>query len=101
MVGVAYGTDPAVVTEVLKEVADNDEAILKDPAPIVVFEEFGDSSLNFRMYAWIGDFEVGFSTRHRVTSAINNALLARGIVIPFPQRDLHLISTPGPDTPSG
>jgi small-conductance mechanosensitive channel len=44
---------------------------------------------------------VGFSTRHRVTSAINNALLARGIVIPFPQRDLHLISTPGSDVPGG
>jgi small-conductance mechanosensitive channel len=101
VVGVAYGTDPAIVTELLKEVADNDEALLKDPAPIVVFEEFGDSSLNFRLYAWIGDFEVGFSTRHRVTSAINNALLARGIVIPFPQRDLHLISTPGSDVPGG
>ena len=101
VVGVAYGTDPAIVTELLKEVAENDEAILKDPAPIVVFEEFGDSSLNFRMYAWIGDFEVGFSSRHRVTSAINNALLARGIVIPFPQRDLHLISTPDSDVPGG
>jgi small-conductance mechanosensitive channel len=93
-VGVAYGTDPDLVTEVLKGVLEADEEVQEDPAPLIVFNEFGDSSLNFDIYAWISDFDVGFSTTHRLNSAINAALAEAGITIPFPQRDLHLISTP-------
>jgi small-conductance mechanosensitive channel len=93
-VGVAYGTDPNLVTEVLNGVLEADEEVLDDPAPLIVFNEFGDSSLNFDIYAWIGDFDIGFSTTHRLNTAINAALADAGITIPFPQRDLHLISTP-------
>jgi small-conductance mechanosensitive channel len=93
-VGVAYGTDPNLVTEVLNAVLEADEEVLSDPAPLIVFNEFGDSSLNFDIYAWIGDFDIGFSTVHRLNTAINAALADAGITIPFPQRDLHLISTP-------
>ena len=93
-VGVAYGTDPDLVTEVLKGVLEADEEVLDDPAPLIVFNAFGDSSLNFDIYAWISDFDIGFSTTHRLNTAINAALADAGITIPFPQRDLHLISTP-------
>ncbi len=93
-VGVAYGTDPDVVTALLHKVAEEDEGLLADPAPIVVFEAFGDSSLNFRLYAWISDYDVGFSSRHRVTTAINTALAQAGVEIPFPQRDLHVKTLP-------
>ena len=98
-VGVAYGTDTDLATEVLKAVLVADEEVLDDPEPLIVFNEFGDSSLNFDIYAWISDFDVGFSTTHRLNSAINAALAEAGITIPFPQRDLHLISTPESGTP--
>jgi len=93
-VGVAYGTDPDRVSEVLLDVLKADEEVLDDPEPRIVFTEFGDSALNFDIYAWVGDFDVGFTTIHRLNTAINAALNEAGITIPFPQRDLHLISTP-------
>ena len=97
-VGVAYGTDPDLVTEIFRGVLDRDEEVLEDPAPLIVFNEFGDSSLNFDIYAWIRDFDIGFSTTHRLNTAINAALMEAGIPIPFPQRDVHLISTPDKTT---
>lgn len=93
-VGVAYGTDPARVTEVLLGVLQADEEVLDDPEPRIVFTAFGDSSLDFNIYAWVGEFDVGIGTIHRLNSEIYAALNAAGITIPFPQRDLHLISTP-------
>ncbi len=99
-VGVAYGSDTDKVTEILRGVLEADEHVLDDPAPLIVFSEFGDSALNFRIFAWIGDFDIGFGTTHRLNSAINNALAEAGINIPFPQRDVHLITPPEPDPPA-
>ena len=82
------------MTEVLRGVLDADEEVLDDPEPLIVFNAFGDSSLNFNIYAWIADFDIGFSTTHRLNTAINAALADAGITIPFPQRDVHLIPTP-------
>ena len=97
-VGVAYGTDPDKVTEVLLKVLEADEEVLEDPPPRIVFTTFGDSSLNFDIYAWIGDFDISFTTMHRLNSEIYAALTEAGITIPFPQRDLHLI--PAPEQPA-
>jgi len=98
-VGVAYETDPEQATAVLGQVLEADDGVLKDPAPIIVFDEFGDSALNFRIMAWIADFDASFTVRHRLNVAINKALGEAGIVIPFPQRDLHVKSVPaGADT---
>jgi small-conductance mechanosensitive channel len=93
-VGVAYGSDPERVTEVLRSVVDGDEDVLEDPAPIIMFETFGESSLNFRIFAWIDDFDKGFGMRHRLNVAINRALAEAGLEIPFPQRDLHIKNVP-------
>ncbi len=93
-VGVAYGSDPAVVTALLRETVEADEDVLEDPPPIIVFNDFGDSALNFQVLAWIADFDRGFEMRHRLNSAINNALKTAGVTIPFPQRDLHVKSLP-------
>ena len=108
-VGVAYGTDPTKVTEILRGVVLAEEDVLDDPEPIIIFSEFGDSALNFRVLAWIADFDTGFSMTHKLNTAINQALADAGITIPFPQRDLHLRTIPetaagqagglGPDTP--
>jgi small-conductance mechanosensitive channel len=91
-VGVAYGTDPEIVLELLEGVATAHEAVLETPKPEALFLEFGDSSLNFRMRVWIPRFEEGFSIRSQLTVGINAALRDAGITIPFPQRDLHVRS---------
>jgi potassium efflux system protein len=82
------------VTEILRSVLENDEDVLEDPAPLIIFNEFGDSALNFRVLAWIADFDTGFGMTHRLNTAINQALADAGITIPFPQRDLHLRTVP-------
>jgi small-conductance mechanosensitive channel len=90
-VGLAYGTNPDRVIEVLEGVADAHRDIFKEPKPYVVFHGFGDSSLNFELRAWTRlDDWLRVSTE--TTVKVNNALNEAGLEIPFPQRDLHLRS---------
>jgi small-conductance mechanosensitive channel len=91
-VGVAYGTDPEAVLELLEGVAEAHDLVLETPQAQALFLEFGDSSLNFRLRVWIPRFEEGFTIRSQLTVAINAALRDAGITIPFPQRDLHVRS---------
>lgn len=89
IVGVAYGTDPNLVIRVLKEVALANPKVVRFPEPFIMFNEFGDSSLNFRMLFWVL-FENGLSTRSEVSIAIDKAFKENNIEIPFPQMDLHM-----------
>ncbi len=91
-VGVAYGTDPEVVLELLARTAAGNELVADDPPPWAVFKGFGDSSLNFVLYAWVNRYDDGLSVMSQLAVAINGALKDAGIEIPFPQRDLHLRS---------
>jgi small-conductance mechanosensitive channel len=91
-VGVAYGTDPEAVLELLRGVAEAHSSVLETPNADALFLEFGDSSLNFRLRVWIPRFEEGFTIRSELGVAINAALRDAGIQIPFPQRDLHVRS---------
>ncbi|MDA1077225.1 MAG: mechanosensitive ion channel [Proteobacteria bacterium] len=91
-IGVKYGTDPEKVISLLLEAIAQDDGILTEPAPMIIFEEFGDSALQFRAYVWIANFDDGLPTRSRLMTAFNRTLLNNGIEIPFPQRDLHLKS---------
>jgi small-conductance mechanosensitive channel len=94
-VGVAYGSDPHRVLEVLKRVAEAHAGVLRGPPPQVLFEGFGDSSLNFVLQFWIdADFRTGLEIQSGVTIAVHDALKAEGIEIPFPQRDVHVKSLP-------
>ncbi len=89
-IGVAYGTDPGTVMNILLDLAHEHPDVIDDPSPSVQFNGFGDSSLDFELRVWtIGDF-VQLSTELRV--ALTRALEDHGIEIPFPQRDLHLRS---------
>lgn len=91
IVGVAYGTDTTKVLEILNKVVPEQENVLKNPAPFIIFVGFGDNSLDFRVLFW-SHFDVGLSTKSRVGVAIDEAFKKAGITIPFPQRDLHLKS---------
>jgi len=91
-VGVAYGTSVRRVLDVLMKVAQQQPDAMKDPAPVVLFTGFGESSLDFSVRFWTRDAATAVAARSEAGAAISEALEAEGIEIPFPQRDLHLRS---------
>lgn len=93
-VGAAYGTDPEKVRDVLLEVARTTPNVLADPAPSVVFQQFGDSSLDFNLRVFVPHIDYLITTRNDIQYAIDKAFKKAGIEIPFPQRDLHIKSMP-------
>jgi small-conductance mechanosensitive channel len=92
-VGVAYGTDTELVKKTLFSILERHPKILKNPASQVWFEEFGDSSLNFRFKFSIDEPGEKYQIRSEVMHEVNKAFSLDGIKIPFPQRDLHLKSS--------
>jgi potassium efflux system protein len=91
-VGIAYHSPTQKVSDLILKVVKEDPHTMKEPAPIVFLEEFGDSALVFRVYLWLVlDTEQSNSVvlsdiRHRIKEALDEA----GIVMAFPQRDVHL-----------
>jgi small-conductance mechanosensitive channel len=90
--GVAYGTDPQKVLDLLLEAAESNERVLDYPKPWAIFLGFGENSLDFRIVFWIADADTRLSIQSEVTVKLNQLIKAAGIEIPFPQRDLHLRS---------
>lgn len=91
-VGVAYGTDVAKAREAISAAVKSVDAVLETPSPSVFFLGFGDSSLDFEVRAFVDELNKRLPTLHELNMAINAALAAAQIEIPFPQRDLHLRS---------
>lgn len=91
-VGVAYGTDTDQIKAIMIEVAKANPLVLDTPSPQVIFSGFGDSSLDFQLRAYLKSFEDREPTRHALHSEINKAFANANITIPFPQRDLHVIT---------
>ncbi len=94
-VGVAYGSDVETVMRVLTEVAAQSPRLLKDPQPMVLFLNFGESSLDFHLRVWIADFSDQWIIKSELIQEIDRRFRAEGVEIPFPQRDLHLRSVDG------
>jgi small-conductance mechanosensitive channel len=89
-VGVAYGSDVQKVKSLLLEAASNHPNILKDPPPLVLFTNFGDSSLNFRLIVSLNDSFQGAIPRSDLRFEIDRLFRENNITIPFPQRDIHI-----------
>ena len=89
-VGVAYGSDPRKVKTILLKVAYDHPNVLTAPEPSVDFEDFGASSLNFKLYAHIGDLTKAGATRTDLRIAILDAFNETGIVFPFPQTEVTI-----------
>jgi small-conductance mechanosensitive channel len=89
-VGVAYGSDVALTMKILQEIAEDNSTVLSDPEPQVFFIEFGDSSLNFELRAWIPDIETRFTVRSELHQEVDRRFRKANVEIAFPQRDLHL-----------
>jgi potassium efflux system protein len=93
-VGVAYGSPTRETERVLLKAIVTHPMVLNDPPPTILFEEFGDSALMFTAYFWMDlisnrDNRIAVS---EIRHAINELLEKAGIVISFPQRDLHVDS---------
>jgi small-conductance mechanosensitive channel len=91
-VGVAYGSDTLLVKELLLQAAHEQEHVMPDPEPRVDFLAFGDSSLDFRLIAWVPSLDFRLLTVSNINFRVNELFNQQGIEIPFPQRDLHLRS---------
>jgi potassium efflux system protein len=89
-VGVSYGSDPALVHRVLSETCEANPLVLKEPAPVVLFMEFGDSALNFEVRVFVRKLTDRFPLTHELHMAIMRAFHEHHIEIPFPQRDIHM-----------
>jgi potassium efflux system protein len=90
-VGVAYGTDPRRVLELLAKVGRDNPDIMDEPAPKALFVGFGESSLDFEFRGWT-ESEGWVGLKSDLVTEVHDALVAEGIEIPFPQRDVHLRS---------
>jgi len=94
-VGIGYGDDADGAIALLKGLLDGDARVLRDPEPLAVVKELGDSAVMLNLRAWTksGDY---WDTVWDLNKAIKNSLDAAGYSIPFPQRDIHIVS--GGDT---
>jgi small-conductance mechanosensitive channel len=90
-VGVAYGSDVNKVKELLLQAANSHQSILKNPSPLVLFTNFGDSSLNFKLIFTLNDSFQGAIPKSDLRFEIDKLFRENNITIPFPQRDVHLI----------
>lgn len=92
LVGVAYGTDVELVKKLLLQVAAENKSVLKYPEPLVLFTDFADSSLNFKLVVTINDSFQGAIPKSDLRFAIDKVFRENNITIPFPQRDIHVIN---------
>lgn len=95
-VGVAYGSDTALVRRLLLEIAGGHGEVIVDgssPRPEVFFQEFGESSLNFDLLCHLKNIDSRVRVRSEMNYLIDEAFRRHGIEIPFPQRDIHIRTT--------
>ena len=93
-VGVAYGSAPEKVLELLRGVAAAHLHVLAEPPPVSLFLGFGDSALNFELRAWTDRFDRWVEIRSELGVAVYAALRDAGMEIPFPQREVRLRHDP-------
>lgn len=90
-IGVAYGSDVEKVKQILIEVAKNHPSVLKRKKPDVLFMDFGDSALMFRLLFTINDSFSQLKIKSDLRYEIDQKFRESNVQIPFPQRDVHLI----------
>ncbi|HIE95718.1 MAG TPA: mechanosensitive ion channel [Fuerstia sp.] len=93
-VGVAYGTDTDRAREVMLDVARNHPDVMNDPGPMTTFENFGDSSLDLVLRAYLPNLDNRLGTTTELYTQIHHRFAEEGISIPFPQRDVRVQMEP-------
>lgn len=91
-VGVAYGSDCQKVSELIEQAVNEQSEVISDPAPVVIFDDFGDNALMFEVFFWINATverdlrKIRSNIRFRIDALFNQS----SVVIAFPQRDVHI-----------
>jgi potassium efflux system protein len=91
-VGIAYGSDLEEVLSILREITDEYPKILDDPEPSIIFGNFGENALELTARFFIGSFDDYWPLTTEVRSEIYKRFTEAGIVIAYPQRDIHFDS---------
>lgn len=91
-VGVRYGSDVQKVRILLEEILTSNPDVLDDPAPVIIFEDFGDSALVFDAFFWIESSKDRTlrGVRSAIRFEVDRVFKENDIVIAFPQRDMHV-----------
>lgn len=91
VVGISYESDPNKAIQVVKGVLDKYEEVVKEPSAQVGIQGFGDSSIDISYRYWIPTIKY-FHLSYAINLDVFNAIGEAGITIPFPQRDVHIVS---------
>lgn len=91
-VGVAYGSNVQLVKQVLEDCVKDVEGVVENQPITVLFEDFADSSLNFSVYFYVYNGMKSPKIQSDIRFKIDDAFKQNNISIPFPQRDIHVIS---------
>lgn len=89
VMGIGYNDDIDKARQVLEELINADERILKDPAPLIAVSELADSSVNFVVRPWVNSADY-WGVYFGLTEAVKKRFDQEGISIPYPQQDVHL-----------
>ena len=90
VVGVAYDTDLDAVLAALRELLDANPRVIKDPAPVIQTIRLADSSVQISVRPWVPVLDFGAATSD-INQSILETFRSRGIVIPYPRRDVQLV----------
>lgn len=92
VIGIGYEDDIRAAKQILEEIMQVDERILKDPAPVILVSELGESSVDLAVRPWVSSADY-WNVRSDLLETIKREFDAKGISIPYPQRDVHLHQT--------
>lgn len=87
--GIGYGDNMDKAIQIIQEILDEDERVLKDPAPLIAVSNLGDSSVDIRVRPWTERSNV-WPLRYDITKKVKERFDENGVSIPFPQRDVHI-----------
>ncbi len=93
-VGLAYGSDTRQARELMLKVAGDNPRVLSDPPPQVLFTDFGASSLDFELRAFVGDVDDYPRAIDELHQGIDDAFRQAGLSMSFPQMDVHVVDLP-------
>ncbi len=90
-IGISYADDIPAAKRIIVEVLESEPRVLKEPSPMILVDNLGDSSVDLVVRPWVATSDY-WPTRSDLIEAIKTRLEAGGCSIPFPQRDVHLYS---------
>ena len=93
-VGVAYGSDPERIVDLLLAIAGDDPDVLRNPLPSALLEELGDSALKFVLHVFVPDPSLAGRVKHRLSAEVQRRFAEANIGIPYPTHEVHLCRVP-------